>query len=416
MEKIGKYSFGIGDRFALQGEAQLKAFIRARNEGVDIVPVWNKSNREHLIIGSKPESVRHEADSAVKSLEWHNHYLVDADHITKETVSEFTYSSDFFTIDVADKLGVKPLQGEKEKFVRDHQHLMGELFIDGILEPYRITLADIEDMADNFLMAVREARETYELIKTTKGDEYFSIEVSMDEVEEPQSPLQLYLILLMLSEENVPVNTIAPKFSGRFNKGVDFAGNREAFEKEFEQDLLVLEHAKKHLNFSSVLKLSIHSGSDKFSLYPIMNKLVRKHDAGLHLKTAGTTWLEELIGLAESGGTGFEMAKDIYTKALDRIEELTDPYEMVLQIDRNELLTPRELEVLDGKHFARIIRHEPNDPKFNPHVRQLLHTSYKVAAEHGQSFTRELMKNQEIIGKNVTENLFDRHISPLFFQ
>ena len=98
--KLPKYSFGVGDRFAQQGEAQLSAIQQAWNEGIPIVPVWNKSNREHQIIGSSPDHTRQEADEAVKSLGWNEAYFVDADHINIVTVNPFMESSDFFTLDV----------------------------------------------------------------------------------------------------------------------------------------------------------------------------------------------------------------------------------------------------------------------------------------------------------------------------
>ena len=79
---LEKYSFGIGDRFTRQGGAQLEALIKAKNLGVNIVPVWNKSYREHAIINTKPDTVRNEEDTAVKTLNWLDSYYVDADHIT----------------------------------------------------------------------------------------------------------------------------------------------------------------------------------------------------------------------------------------------------------------------------------------------------------------------------------------------
>src|SRR2546421_835719 len=97
-----KYSMGIGDRFAHQGKAQLAAFVKAKQLGVEVAPVWNKSNREHLIVHSEPASVRAEADAAVKALGGKGPYFVDADHIGIKTVGPFIPGSDFFTIDVAD--------------------------------------------------------------------------------------------------------------------------------------------------------------------------------------------------------------------------------------------------------------------------------------------------------------------------
>src|SRR5207248_5921456 len=141
----------------------------------------------------------------------------------------------------------------------------------------------------------------------------------------------------MIAREGIPAQTIAPKFTGRFNKGVDYVGNLAQFEKEFDEDLFVIAFAISEFGMPSTLKLSVHSGSDKFSLYPIINRLLKKHDAGLHVKTAGTTWLEEVIGLAESGGEGLEIAKEVYSGAFDRFDELTGPYATVIDIDKAKL-------------------------------------------------------------------------------
>src|SRR5690348_7463741 len=94
---LEKYSVGVGDRFAHQAKAQLAAFVRAAEKGVAIVPVWNKSNREHNIVGSEPSSVRAAADAAVRDTGWRNSYYVDADHINLGTVDRFLEPSDFFT-------------------------------------------------------------------------------------------------------------------------------------------------------------------------------------------------------------------------------------------------------------------------------------------------------------------------------
>ena len=103
---LSKYSMGIGDRFARQGQAQLRAIMEAKKLGADIVPVWNKSNREHLIVHTHPDTVRNEADAAVKALGWTGPYHVDADHIGLKTVDSFVKASDFFTLDVAEQIGI----------------------------------------------------------------------------------------------------------------------------------------------------------------------------------------------------------------------------------------------------------------------------------------------------------------------
>src|SRR5436309_11861186 len=101
MLTLEKYSLGVGDRFAHQAKAKLEACRMAAARGVEVVPVWNKSNREHLIVGSEPDSVRAAADSAVKALNWTRGYHVDADHINLGTVDRFIEGSDFYTLDVA---------------------------------------------------------------------------------------------------------------------------------------------------------------------------------------------------------------------------------------------------------------------------------------------------------------------------
>jgi hypothetical protein len=134
----------------------------------------------------------------------------------------------------------------------------------------------------------------------------------------------------------------------------------------------------------------------------------------VHLKTAGTTWLEELIGLAEAGGDGLELAREIYAYALDHVDELCGPYATVIDIDRAGLPSASELSGWSGPRLAAAIRHVPANPDFNANVRQLLHVSFKVAAQQGRRYTDLLVANRDIVGRQVTENLYDRHLRPLF--
>src|SRR6202035_1256003 len=120
MKTLPKYTMGIGDRFAHQGKAQLAAFIKAKAMGVEVAPVWNKSNREHNIVHSVPPSVREEADSAVKALGWQGAYFVDADHIGLKTVDPFIAPSDFFTLDVADFIAKPAAEADIKAFTDAH--------------------------------------------------------------------------------------------------------------------------------------------------------------------------------------------------------------------------------------------------------------------------------------------------------
>lgn len=412
--KIQKYTFGIGDRFAHQGEAQLQAILKAREAGLDVHPVWNKSYREHSIIHSKPDDVRAEADAAVARLGFKGAYYVDADHIGLKTVDLFMSASDFFTLDVADFTGKAADAAAVESFLETARRYTGSLLIPGIERPFELAEKTIRAAAGKFLLAVQEAGRIYRHIRERKGDEGFVTEVSVDETDTPQNPVELFLILAMIAREAIPVQTIAPKFTGRFNKGVDYVGDLAQFEREFDEDLSVIAFAIHEFGLPDTLKLSVHSGSDKFSIYPVINRLIRKHHVGLHVKTAGTTWLEEVGGLAESGGEGLMLAKEIYAHAREHYSELVTPYSTVIDIDPEKLPDPKSVNEWSSAQYAGALHHNQASPDYNPNFRQLLHVGFKIAAGMGKRFTDALESNKEIVGRNVTENLLDRHLKPIF--
>lgn len=412
--KIAKYSFGVGDRFGHQGKAQLKAFIAAKQElGVDVVPVWNKSNREHNIIGTEPTEVRKEADEAVKALGWKGEYYVDADHINFSNVDRFIEPSDFFTIDVADFIGKGAPEDKISEFVAAHKSYIGKLEIPGITG-LNVTEDFLKKFAFNYLNAIEEASKVYKFLGEKKGKDNFVPEVSCDETDTPQSPLELFFIIKLLADNGVKVQTIAPKFSGRFNKGVDYVGDLAMFEKEFEEDLLVIDFAVKKFGLPDNLKLSIHSGSDKFAIYPIIGKLLKKYDKGIHVKTAGTTWLEEIAGLAISDGDGLALAKDVYASAYKKMDELTAPYASVIDIKLERLPKPEVVAGWSAKQLSDALIHDQSCPGFNPDLRQLIHVGYKIAAQKGDVYYNALEKFESNIEKQVFTNIYERHMKRLF--
>ena len=412
--ELSKYSFGTGDRFSQQGESQLKGIMKALELGIEIAPVWNKSNREHMTIHSEPVQTRQEADAAVKALGWNKPYFVDADHINMSNIDKFVDHCDFFTMDVADFIGKKATAEEIGQFVKENEKYMGQFSIPGVDEKFLITKELLQEIAGKFLFAISQAGIIYRHIESKKGKGNFITEVSMDEVPEAQSPIEMFFILSMIAAEGIPAQTIAPKFTGRFNKGVDYVGDINLFRKEFEQDLMVIDYAVEKFGLPSYLKLSVHSGSDKFSIYPIMGELIKKYDKGVHVKTAGTTWLEEAIGLAMAGGEALQMIKDIYKGGLDRYDELAGPYATVIDIDTTKLPSTEEVDKWDGETLANNLRHIPDHPQYNLHFRQLMHVSYKLAAERGDTYIRLLQQHKDLVGQQVTENIFDRHIKRLF--
>ena len=412
--KLEKYSFGLGDRFGLQGKAQLAAIIKAKQKGLDIVPAWNKSHREHTIIGTCPCNVRTEAAAAVKAMNWTGFWYVDADHINLGNVEGFIESSNFFTLDVADFTGKQASQSDIDGFVQKYRNYAGSLSIPGIESSFEISVKQIEQIAAKYLKAVRQAARIYQHIESLKGADNFITEVSMDETDQPQRPVEMLFILAAIAEEKIPAQTIAPKFTGRFNKGVDYVGDVAQFAKEFNQDIAAINFAVKEFSLPDNLKLSVHSGSDKFSIYGAINKALKRFDAGVHIKTAGTTWLEELIGLAQAGGDGLKIAKAIYNESLTRFDELCGPYATVIDIDKSRLPPPEIIEKWDGQAFAAGLRHAPACDSYNPDLRQLLHVGYKIAAQMGDRYLDALQRYEETIAPNVTDNIYERHILPVF--
>ena len=399
--KLEKYSFGIGDRFSQQGEAQLKALMKAKEMGIEIVPVWNKSNREHQIIRSSPADTRKEADQAVSALGWTDPFYVDADHINLVTVNPFMEHSDFFTLDVADYIGSEAEAKEMENFLTRASAYTGEVKIPGIGDPFLISPDTLREIAGKFLGAVAKAAQIYKHIESKKGAGNFIAEVSMDEVESAQTPEELFFILLMISHYGIPAQTIAPKFTGRFNKGVDYVGDVDQFRREFEQDLLVIDFAVKTFELPDNLKLSIHSGSDKFTIYPVM----AKHTRGLvHLKTAGTSYLEALRAIA---GIDPQLFRKILVFSFARYDEDKATYHVSAdpsQALRSEDLTDDALAtVLD-----------------NFHNRQMLHVTFGSVLTTLQDDGSYLFKDRFFAALrsdkeayyDVLEIHFDKHLIP----
>jgi tagaturonate epimerase len=412
--RLPKYSIGVGDRFSLQGAAQLQACVNALQKGVEVIPVWNKSSREHNMIGSEPSQTRQAAQIAVEKSEWNRPYFVDADHIGLETVDRFIEPCDFFTIDVAEKIGVAANPDFVDEFTNRHPELLDEIHLGSLGLTLKANREQIDNIARKYLGPVSEAGKIYRHIEERKGNGQFIPEISMDETDLPQKPIELLVILAAVADEKIPIQTIAPKFTGRFNKGVDFRGNIEAFTRDFSADLAVVTRAIREYDLPDNLKLSIHSGSDKLSLYAHIHNAIRSVGAGLHLKTAGTTWLEEITGLARAGGSGLNTAKEIYAQAYGQMKELCKPYAAVIEIDREQLPSPSIVNGWTSQQYVDALYHDQNCTSYNPNLRQLLHVSFKIAAKMGDRFLDAVKSSEEIIAPGVTDNLFERHIRPIF--
>ena len=289
---LEKYSLGVGDRFAHQARPQLAACMLAAREGTTIVPVWNKSNREHKIVGSEPSGTRAAADAAVREMDWKCSYYLDADHINLGTVDRFLAPCDFFTLDVADTIGRARRRGSRRRVSRRAtRNCSARIEIAGIAGAARSHPGPGSGRGRQVPGRRQPTpRASTATSPAAKGPASFVTEVSMDETDSPQTPPELLLILAAIADAGIPIQTIAPKFTGRFNKGVDYVGDLEQFEQEFVADLAVIAHAVRQYGLPANLKLSVHSGSDKFSIYAPIRRALRQtrrrhplEDRGNHL-------------------------------------------------------------------------------------------------------------------------------------
>ena len=217
MDQLRKFSLGIGDRFAQQGVFQLEALVEASKLGVEISPVWNRSNREHQVLETSPLAVRQEADHAVNTLDWSESYFVDADKITIDTVDKYIAHANYFSIDVSGEIDRSADDKEIYRLVELCSDSLGVVAIDGV-DKHEITPHELTAMAQKFCRAALAVKQVYDHILTERKIKDFAIEVSMDEAQVNQTPFEIYYMLLFLSKYQVPVDVIGPKFKGAFKK------------------------------------------------------------------------------------------------------------------------------------------------------------------------------------------------------
>jgi tagaturonate epimerase len=187
----------------------------------------------------------------------------------------------------------------------------------------------------------------------------------MDETDIPQSPAEMFFILVGHRRRRHSRPDHRPAVQRTVQQGCGLCRQCDAqFEAEFRADIAVIASAVKTFGLPDNLKLSVHSGSDKFSIYPAINRATKDFGAGLHLKTAGTTWLEELIGLALADAEGLKLAKEIYRESLAHFEDCVPPYATVIDIDKAKLPDPRRRSPVGmASSFAAALRHDQSLPR-----------------------------------------------------
>jgi hypothetical protein len=374
-------SFGFGDRLGLATAGHIAAV-----RGTKFAPVFaQQSVRENARTGRTPRQVLDDARRAVEAAGWEAPWGADADHLkTLEDIPPFVEAGyTFFTVDPGEYVDNAADTDPPDLLERKAAGLDWEALSASYLRPNgeqawgRFEAASLQRAAVKYGRAIRHAAEMYRRISQMRDE--FDFEVSVDETDSPTTPLEHFFIAGELTRLGVRFTSLAPRFIGRFEKGVDYIGSLAALDAEFAQHAAVTAHF-------GTYKLSLHSGSDKFSVYP----LIAKHWGDrIHVKTAGTSYLEALRVLATLEPDLFNR---IYTFCRECYETDRRTYHVSAQLDR----------LPDGKDLPALLD--------DFHARQVLHVTYGSAlAEFGAQLKAALARHEPAYRKRIQSH-FGKHL------
>ena len=282
-------SFGFGDRLGLATPGHIAALGRTK-----FAPIFaQQSVRENARTGRTPQQVMEDAQRAVDAAKWEAPWGADADHLkTVDDIPVFVRAGyTFFTVDpgahvdnAADTDSVDVL---KKKLGKLDWDTLSALYLSGNVQAWgHFEAGSLMRAMVKYGKAIEQAVAMFKCLSELK--DAFDYEVSVDETDSPTTPLEHFFIANELTRLGVRFTSLAPRFIGRFEKGVDYIGDLNALDIELEKHAAITK-------YFGTYKLSLHSGSDKFSVYP----LVAKHwGERIHVKTAGTSYLEALRVLA----------------------------------------------------------------------------------------------------------------------
>ncbi|WP_309386808.1 tagaturonate epimerase family protein [Cerasicoccus frondis] len=291
-----KKSFGFGDRLGLAGPGHIAALQKSDFAGI----LSQQSIREMTRTNRTPEQVMRAAQEAVAAADYSLPWGADADHLKTEADVQWTAEAGFcfFTIDPsefvvneADTMDETALKAGVAKLVNDSvfdDANWEEAYLKGAWDiGSRALKFDQESLyraAVKYARAVEHCGVMAGFIAKHNPKKLYEIEVSVDETDAPTSHLEHLFFALELRRRGVTVVSLAPRFIGQFEKGVDYKGDIAAFEAALEDHVAIAKAMGPY-------KISIHSGSDKFSIYPSIGRICGDL---LHVKTAGTSYLEAL--------------------------------------------------------------------------------------------------------------------------
>jgi len=404
----GKLSFGMGDRLGLATPGHIRAI-----RGMEVTPILaQQSIREMTRTGRTPSEVIDDATWGAVEEGFREGFGADADHLKSEEDIDRTLAAGFrmFTIDPGDDVDnaagrdeVATLRRKVEEIPWDalettpdecRRRFTEEAFHVGHEMAISFSEEGFLRAAAKYGRAVARVARLYRYLAEKSGGRAFELEMSVDETDSPTTTEEHFYVAHELRRLGVEFTSLAPRFVGDFEKGVDYKGDLKAFERMF------IRHVQIARYFGSY-KISIHSGSDKFSVYPI----AARHGGELvHVKTAGTSYLEALraIGRAAPG-----LFREILGFALGRYEEDRATYHVSAEVGR--VARPEDLS---DEELGGVLDEDD--------ARQVLHVTYgsvlRAVDGEGRSLFRDrileaLRANEEVHYEMVAAHL-RRHVAP----
>jgi tagaturonate epimerase len=377
-------SFGFGDRLGLATPGHIQAV-----QGTGLAPIFaQQSVRENARTGRTPQQVMDDARFAVDTAGWDAPWGADADHLkTADDLAPFVKAGyTFFTIDpgsyVDNEADTDSVSILKDKVKGQNWSEISDVYLHsndywefGNFETESLLRAVVK-----YGKAIQHTNVMYQRLCQIKDN--FDFEVSVDETEAPTTPLEHYFIANELTRSGVHFTSLAPRFIGRFEKGVDYIGDLAALDVEMAQHAAVTAHF-------GTYKLSLHSGSDKFSVYPLV---VKHWGSRLHVKTAGTSYLEALRTLAVTEPELFERIwkLGLANYATDRVT-----YHVSADVEK----------VPNGTSLPSLLD--------DFHAREILHVTFGSAlGQFGKEIKAALVKHADVYNANLQKH-FRKHLDLL---
>ena len=381
-------SFGFGDRLGLATPGHI-----ASVKGTKFSPIFaQQSVRENARTGRTPQQVMDAAGRAVDAAKWDGPWGADADHLkTVEDLPPFVEAGyTFFTVDpgeyvdnAADSDAPDVLKRKAAAFINWDQLSMLYLDQNGEQAWGDFEAVSLQRAMVKYDRAIQHAASMFKRLSDLT--ESFDFEVSVDETDSPTTPLEHFFIANELTRLGVRFTSLAPRFIGRFEKGVDYIGDLNALDAELAKHAAVTAHF-------GTYKLSLHSGSDKFSVYPLVAKYWGEC---IHVKTAGTSYLEALRVLASHEP---DLFLKIYVLGRERYETDKRTYHVSAQLD----LLPNTTDLpslLDDFH-----------------AREVLHVTFGSAlSQYGVELRAALAKHETAYYEGLQTH-FDKHLRLLKVQ